>query len=178
MWGVLSAVLLVAALSLIVATQPRGKQTSISERAASRRWTYVVFSTTLTLCGVSFVVFMYQTFNSSFGLPLLVFRLGLFGALVCLLVTAWIPAKGATGKLHWYAAHGVGAMMTIMMAALATAGPVNGILRVAALLSAAWYSYTLYVWFFAKPAVRFTVVFQFVNIISFLGIFLTAAATR
>ena len=170
--AVTSATLLMVALGTIVFAQPRGKRVSISHRAASQRWARMLFAVALSFCGGTFVVWLGESFDGK--LPRM-FEWALGAGLVSLVTTAWAPARPGRRNVHWVAAYCLGLAMTVMMAALAWDSREAMAVRVVAGIVVAWYAYTEYVWLMLTRAVRFTVVFQLINVVSFLAIFLVAS---
>lgn len=166
-----STLLFISALALIVLTQPQGKHVTISERAISRRWSSILFTTTLTLFGSSFVLYMYRYFGPQFGLPAIYYPALAIGWLG-LLGVAWTPAEPGKKNAHWVAAYGAAAMMTVMMLALAFAHSVGDITRIFAILIGIWYCYSLYVLLYVQTVAKNIVVYQAVNILSFFSVFI------
>lgn len=167
----MSVVLLLATLGIIVGTQPQGKHVSISEHAASRRWSYLVFACSLSIFGSVLLFYLLRSFGPEFGLPV-TYYVALFAGWVFLFLTAWIPDRGfrTFTNVHWKAAYGLACCMTIIIASLAGTGRIALFIRLISLVVSIWYCYTLYIWKFTTKGSHQFLVFQAVNISSFMGL--------
>jgi hypothetical protein len=169
--ALISVVLLLVALGVIVSTDAHNAHISISERAASRRWSYLVFACSLSVFGSLLFIYLLRFFGSQFDLPPS-FYIALFGGWVCLLPTAWIPDHGPRdfSNLHWRSAFGLACSMTIMTMSLALDRDVGQTIRVLSLGISVWYCYTLYVWLFNTEAFQLYLRLEALNIASFMGL--------
>lgn len=169
--ALISAVILLVVLGIIISTDPQRTHISISERAASRRWSYLVFACSLTLFGSLLLFYLFDPFGSQFGLPP-VYYMALFIGWAFLLLTAWIPDHGPRNfkNPHWRAALGLACSMTLMAMCLAVARHVDTTIRLLSVAASLWYCYTLYFWFFNTDARQLYLRYETMNIASFMGL--------
>jgi hypothetical protein len=169
--ALISVVILMLVLGIIVTTDSENMRISISERAASRRWSYLAFAFSLTTFGSLALYYLLRSFGTQFGLPVS-YYVGLFAAWAFLLLTAWIPDHGPRTfkNRHWQAALGLACSMTIMTLSFAYAQHVSVGVRWLSIAIGLWYSYTLYVWLFNTKAFQLYLRFETMNIASFLGL--------
>ena len=169
--ALISVVVLLVILGLIVGTDAHSTHISISERAASRRWSYLVFAGSLSTFGSLLFLYLLLFFGDQFGLPAS-YYIALFIGWGCLLLTAWIPDHGPRNfsNLHWKTALGLASSMTIMTMSLVGARHVGETIRVLSLAISLWYCYTLYVWLFNTQAFQLYLRFETMNIASFIGL--------
>jgi hypothetical protein len=169
--ALISVVLLMLILGVIVMTDSRSKHVSISERAASRRWSYLVFACSLSVFGSLLLFYLLQFFGSQFGLPAS-YYIGLFAAWIFLLLTAWIPDHGPRSfrNRHWQAALGLACSITIMTISFACASHIGTEVRWLSIGISMWYCYTLYIWLFNTEAFQLYLRFETMNIASFMGL--------
>jgi hypothetical protein len=169
-----SIALLLLALCVVVLTAPRHDLVSISGRASSRQWSFVLFAVVSTLCGSIFTFYMLRSFGPKFGLPIFYYA-GLVVGWISLLVTVWSHDRGimAIRTPHWIAAYSLGTMMAVQMLGLVFAD-VNIALKIGAGAATAWYSYTLYLWSRGKNLDKRFLKYQLINVVSFFVVFFTA----
>lgn len=169
--ALLSAVLLLAALVAVAATDSRNTHISISERAASRRWSYLLFALSLSIFGSLLFLYLLVYFGRQFGLPPIYYG-ALFTGWACLLLTAWIPDRGLRNftNPHWKTAFGLAVSMTVMAMSLIAARQVDGITRLLSLVVSCWYCYTLYVWLYKTNSFQLYLKFEAINITCFMGL--------
>jgi hypothetical protein len=170
--AILSMVLECFCIYIILRTRRLGKDTTISQHAASRRWTYWLFALSLSTFGSLLIVYLLRDFGPQFGLPI-IFYIALILGWICLILTAWIPDKDSSMKLnnpHWLAAYAMANTMMITMLSLVFAHHVNMLTRTLAGITASWYAYTLYLGVFGKRSSKSVLVYQSVNILSFFAI--------
>jgi hypothetical protein len=95
---------------------------------------------------------------------------------VAIVLTAWIPdpGSGRVSTLHKHVAFSLAAAMIGLAACLPFARHTIISIRILGALAAIWYAYTFYVYFADKRMWRFFLVFQSINIVSFVTIFTLA----
>lgn len=171
MIALVSVVLLLITLGVIVGTDAQDAHISISERAASRRWSYLVFAGSLSIFGSLVFLYLLAFFGGQFGLRAS-YYIALFAGWICLLLTAWIPDRGPRNftNLHWKTAFGLACTMTIMTMSIAGARHVDETIRVLSLGASLWYCYTLYIWLFNTQAFQLYLRLETMNIASFMGL--------
>lgn len=169
--ALISVVVLLIALGVIVGTDAHNAHISISERAASRRWSYLVFAGSLSVFGSLLFIYLLAFFGDKLGLPAS-YYIALFAGWICLLLTAWIPDHGPRdfSNIHWKTAFGLACSMTVMTMSIATAQHVGETIRILSIVTSLWYCYTLYFWLFNTQSFQLYLRFETMNIASFMGL--------
>jgi hypothetical protein len=169
--ALISVLLLLVMLSVIISSDSQNAHISISERAASRKWSYLLFACSLTFFGSLLLLYLLRYFGSQFGLPVS-YYIALLIAWASLLLTAWIPDHGPRSftNPHWRSALGLAGGITVMTMSLAFAQHVDTVMRILSIIISIWYCYTLYVWLFNTKAYELYLRFETMNIASFVGL--------
>jgi hypothetical protein len=169
----LSVLLLLIVLFAVVKIHQEGTDVSISQHAAKKGWTYVIFGLSLTIIGSLFLIFLQASLFPSIGMPY-IFYLLLPLSWICLIITAWIPDKreGKLSVVHTYAALGIAISMAIIIFGLLFATHISLLFQLIAGITTLWYIYTLYLYFFVKKSHQYYLVYQTVNMLSFFIIIL------
>jgi hypothetical protein len=167
--------------ALIIVLSPlKGKQVSISEHAASRRWLYLLLGISSTVFGGIFSYYLYHLFGPEFGLSRIYYG-AVFINWFCMLLAVWIPYRSTKKGLqnpHYRAALGMACMLPLIIATLAFAHHVNAIVHVIAAIATAWYCFTIYLGLFlyrlplAKRLHPYLLVIELFNLASIFGILL------
>jgi len=168
--------MLVVVLLAIVTTQPQGRHVSISEHVASRVWTYLLFATTLTVCGSLLILFAYRSLGQQLGMPA-AYHVILAIAWGACVGTAWVPypGPGRLGRIHQCLALTLAFSLAALVACLPFATHVGTSLQLLSGAVALWYLYTFYLYFTDESKRQYFLTFQSVNITSFLAIFILAS---
>jgi hypothetical protein len=181
--ALLSVTALCVVSIIIILTDPQGKQVSISEHAASRRWSYLLFGVSITIFGSLFDAYLLILFGPHFGLPL-VYYLAVVISWICWLLLAWIPAGSGKQDFqspHYRVAFAWGLMVFLIMTTLAFAHNVSTATRVIATITTAWYVFTIYLGVFASRSSMaqrlspYYLIIQSLNIVSFFGVMMGVA---
>ena len=169
--ALVSICLLLVTFFTVVRVHPQGKQFSISQHAASKEWTSWIFGLALTFFAGFFIIFIETWLYPFLAIPKIFFLIFPF-TWFCLLITAWIPdtLHGWQSKLHQLAALGIGLIMIFIMVSFIFAGHISPIFRFIAGITALWYIFTLYLFFFVKSSLRYFLVHQSINTVSFFTI--------
>jgi hypothetical protein len=169
--ALISVFLLLLIFLTVVRVHPQGKQFSISQHAASKGWTSWIFGLALMFFGGFFIIFLETWLYPFLAMPQIFFLVFPF-AWICLLMTAWIPdtVYGWKSKIHQITAAGLAWIMVIITGSFAFAGHISEVFRVVAIITALWYIYTLYLFYFVKSSLRHFLVYQSINTFSFFAI--------
>jgi hypothetical protein len=171
----LSVVLLLFVFFIIVKTKPQGRHISISEHAATRTWSYILFGTALTTCGSMIILFAYKSLGPQLGMTV-VYKVVLALGWLALLMTAWIPdpGKGRLSDIHKIIAFSLAGTMAGLMACLTFAIHTPILLRLVSACLAVFYAYTIFLFYNDKSKRKHFLVYQIFNIVSFFTVFTLA----
>jgi len=177
--AVICDVVLLAALLTITLNISKGKSVSISEHAASSRWSYWLFAITLTIFGSIFSLYLVFYLGPQFNLSPLYYAAAIIGW-IALVLAAWFAEDTKKPRFknpHWLSANALGAMMGVMLVCISITSSVNPVTRVLAAIFAAWYFFCLYLIFFREDAklLNHFMPIQYFNILTFTSLVLAAS---
>lgn len=173
----ISIILLFVILFIIVKNHHEGAHITISQHAAKKKWTYVLFGLALTLIGGFFLVYLQTSLFPLIGMPS-IFYLIVALSWIFLLLTAWVPdtRQGKKSKIHEKAALGTAVSMTLIIFSLIFATHLASLLKITAGITTLWYVFTLFLLFFDKKSLQYFLVYQVINIITFFLVLFAASA--
>jgi hypothetical protein len=169
--SIVSVLCLVLSSALIIYKAPGDGSLSISERAVSKRWTYLLFAVSISLFGSIFWFYLYREIGSRIELTFL-FRLAVVAGWLGMLFMAWMPARTGAENLRGPHSWGVLVMclsIVVCVALVPFNARINLLIRLIAVGLTAWYCYTIYLWTFKLQASRkHLLTYELMNIGSFL----------
>jgi len=167
---------------ILTASSERTKLT-ISEQAASRKWSYLLVAISGPILSSIFAWYLYHSFGPQFGLPFIYYVTVVIAWLCSLpaLAIPYHPVKKDLQRLHAGAFLGMSFMIVLATITIAFAHDVNLLTHVAATILAGWYLLILYfcVLFPGQALVRhlkpYFLTFELSSMVSFFAFLMIVA---